>query len=98
MKHLILALGLLLSSTEILAASSIETIMKVVEEERSAGRIEKSAYEEVMLPLEGAKTAQAEGDQESYKSFLEAARLVITSSAGQSVQDAAALRLLLEMQ
>jgi hypothetical protein len=79
-------------------AASIETVIQAVEEERSAGRIQTSAYEDVMLPLEGAKTAQAEGDLESYNSFLEAARLVVTSSAGETVEETSAVRLLLEMQ
>jgi hypothetical protein len=50
-----------------------------------------------MLPLTGAKTAQAEGDTESYKAYMEAAKLVVTDAAEDSMSLETAAKIILMM-
>ncbi|HKY63725.1 MAG TPA: hypothetical protein VJR29_09925 [bacterium] len=79
-------------------AASLEEIVQAVEREKSAGNVEPEAYDDVMAPLNGAKAAQSEGDAESYRSYLEAARLVVTAAVGDTIKEEAAGKLLLLME
>jgi hypothetical protein len=75
----------------------VTEIIQTVEQEKAAGRMQPQAYDDVMLPLTGAKTAQAEGDTESYKAYMEAAKLVVTDAAEDSMSLETAAKIILMM-
>jgi hypothetical protein len=99
-------LGSIIASSLVLApalgpAASIDDIIQTVDQEKVAGNMKGTSYQDVMTPLNAAKQAQADGDTEAYSSEIEAARLVVNAAVEESensIEPAAAGRILIKME